>query len=157
MGFSSGSLILVVQLPLLFTFGSWVAPHCTGSLTGMNQCVLTEVRKSERQLMSHLYRGLCSEMSPVPLVSGGEGSCVTVSDGGPFSWDTHSHRRGHMHTHTHAAWPRQHNSCSADMMVATRSHPCNPSRQRENGGHCVCVCVCVRTFLSVLMSDFNLP
>lgn len=84
MGFSSGSLILVVQLPLLFTFGSWVAPHCTGRLTGMNQCVLTEVRKSERQLMNHLYCGLCSEMSPVPLVSGGEGSCVTVSDGRPL-------------------------------------------------------------------------
>lgn len=71
----------------------------------MYQRVLTEVRKSERQLMSHLYCGLCSEMSLVPLVSGGEGSRVTVSDSRPlclyvlFSWDAHSHMRGHMHTH----------------------------------------------------------
>ncbi len=47
--------------------------------------------------------------------------------------------------HTQLPWPRQHNSCSADMMVATCSHPCNPSRQRENVGHCVCGCVRART------------
>lgn len=127
----------------------------------MHQCVVTEVR--ERRSLWAIYTVDSSEMSLVPLISSSEGSRVTMSDSRPLSlyilylpWDTHSIRRqGCMHTlplsythiythiHTEAPWTSHLNSCSADMMVATCSHPCNPSRQTKKDGHCVCVCVSV--------------
>lgn len=133
---------------LLFTFGSRgraSTAHCTGSLTGMHRCVWTEVRKRESLWAIYIVDCVVRWARCFWLAAGKDRvSQCQAADLSVFMylhWDTHtqSHIWGHMHTHIHTHW--QHNSCSADMMVATRSHPCNPSTQRENGGHCVCVCV----------------
>lgn len=96
-------------------------------------------------------------MSPLPLVSRREGSTVTMWDGRLCVYTLVGHtQRTYMRTQTQTdRHITQRNSCTTDMMMATCSHPCNPSRQRMVA--IVCLSVCVHAFLSVLMSDFNLP
>lgn len=147
---------------LLFTFGSRgraSTAHCTGSLTGMHRCVWTEVRKRESLWAIYIVDCVVRWARCFWLAAGKDRvSQCQAADLSVFMylhWDTHTHRVIYedicTHTYTHI------DNITAAVQTWWWRHAAILVIPLRKERMVAIVCVCVWTFLSVLMSDFNLP